>query len=787
MSHAVLSETLGSVEAFPDSDQLYIMRIDQGQVADGEISVPRAEMFDPSSVPFGATYIEDPENPANTGTVFKEHRFAGMLALDVCITGEKTETPYVLHFPDTHPDVAIGFVSGAKPGGEYSLRALGKGKDFSYSRRLVSPYALAVNGDVRYGFDGEQVAPTCVIVDRIYDWEGLDRPVVLREEGEMVIYECNVRATSNLTTIDEKKRGTYAAMAEDVVIDDLVAQGVTAVEFMPTQHAVEDEKFLKERETMLETEGLGKIELKNVWGYSTLAFMAPDSKLSSSEVLGGQVREFKDMVKAMHRKSIAVIMDVVYNHTAESGDSAEHLSFGGLGWDIYKKVGNFTNNYSGCGPDTDLTNPDFLQYTLDSLEYWVVEMGVDGFRFDLTSTLAREGYNGERVEPDGIFMQALSNKIKELEEKTGKPIFLAFEGWDIGHCDPYVFSNRGHSWSGYFRDITRKFAKGEANIEDLSTILSGSFWQYLNSKYLPVNFVNVHDGFTMEDTVTYDRKRNDKNGEKNKDGSDANDSSGHGHDGPTDDVDILNRRDRAKRAMFAIQILARGIPMWVYGDERSRTQEGNNNAWCQKDLIRMDWAELTGRKKNFYDFRVEGAKFRSESKTLQRARQLGESVVWLTGDGQYMTDYNWKHHRILGMFREGAAQPDTGEEDGETILSYLNASTFRLKFKLPHLFGLEGEYEQVFNSGTGEIQNRPALQFGSSVIETAQGKKRIITLERKLIHTGDEVDIEETSVIALRKVASRVDYGNSQPKLNWQLGAHVSEVFGPEQESLIAA
>lgn len=770
MSSTVRGEIIGSLGDIAGPDQYS--------------SIPSAELYDPDAVPFGATYVENPDDPSKSGTVFKELRTAGMIALDVCIVEDGREVPYEMHFLDDYPDVAIRMVEGVKPGAGYNLRALGRGTYFNYDQRLVSPYALAVEGDIVRGHEGERIIPLCTVVDRQYDWEGLDRPTVTRKDGERIVYECNVRAaTINLEAIDEAKRGTLPALAEDTFTDEILAQGVTTLELMPVQQFAKKEGFLIEREKQPGMEG---IELENAWGYSTFAFNAPDSSLRCGDTPGEQVRQAKDTVKELHRKGIEVVMDVVYNHTAEDG--LELISFNGLGWNIYKKSGNSTNNYSGCGPDTDMTNPDFLRYTMDSLEYWVTEMGVDGFRFDLTSTLAREGYYGEKVEPDGIFMQALTAKVKELEEKTGKPIFIAFEGWDIGHCDPYIFSQRGHSWSGFARDTIRKFARGDASIQDLATVLSGSFWKYLYSEYLPINFITAHDGFTQEDVVSYNVKNNERNGEKNADGTDDNVSFNYGHEGPTEDVEILNRRERAKRAMFSVLMFARGIPMILYGDELSRTQEGSNNAYCQKDLIATDWSELDDRQKAYRDFRIETARLRRESRTLQRTAPLGDSVTYVTGDGRYMSDDNWDHHRILGIYREGVTGPDTDEEDGESLLEYFNASTYAHKVRLPLLYGIEGEYELALDSGKGIVQNESALRFVTQTINTPEGKKRVIRAERRLVSTGQEIDIEQTSVIALRKVASRVNYGNGQATQEWQLGMHVSDLVpAHEDEQLLAA
>lgn len=767
-----MGETIGSLGNTAGPDQYSL--------------IPSAELYDPDVVPFGATYIENPDDPSKSGTVFKELRTAGMLALDVCIVENGREVPYEMHFLNDHPDVAIRMVEGVKPGAGYNLRALGRGPHFNYDQRLVSPYALAVEGDIVRGHEGERIIPLCTVVDRQYDWEGLDRPTVTRKDGERIVYECNVRAaTINLEAIDEAKRGTLPALAEDTFTDEILAQGVTTLELMPVQQFAKKEGFLIEREKQPGMEG---IELENAWGYSTFAYNAPDSSLSSAKVPGAQVYEFKDTVKELHRKGIEVVMDVVYNHTAESGDSSEHISFGGLGWNIYKKVGNATNNYSGCGPDTDMTNPEFLQYVMESLEYWVVDMGVDGFRFDLTSTLAREGYYGESVRANGVFMQALTNKVKELETKTSKPIFIAFEGWDMGHCDPYIFSQDGHSWSGFARDTIRKFARGDASIKDIATVLSGSFWEYLYSKYLPINFVTAHDGFTQEDVVSYNVKHNERNGENNADGTDDNKSFNYGYEGPTEDAEILNRRERAKRAMFSILMFARGIPMLLYGDERSRTQEGSNNAYCQKDLIATDWSELDGRQKAYRDFRIETARLRAESKTLHRTAPLGDSVTYVTGDGRYMSDDNWDHHRILGVYREGNARPDADEEDGDSLLEYFNASTHAHKVRLPLLRGIEGEYEVVHDSGKGIGQNESAIRFVTQTINTPEGKKRVVRTERQLYSTGQEIDIEQTSVIALRKVASRVNYGSGQATQEWRLGMHVSDLVpSHENEQLLAA
>ena len=480
------------------------------------------------------------------------------------------------------------FVSGVGPEQRYGFRIHGEwdpdnGLRANPAKLLVDPYARAITAGVDYSGpildhtatsnyeadtrDSSRSVPLSVVVAE----STAPEPITQRRPlSECVIYEAHVRGHTRLhPDVPEHLRGSYAGLAYHSVIDHLVATGINCIELLPVQHFV-SEPFIVRR------------GLSNYWGYNTLGYFAPHSAYCSIGTMGGQVTEFKNMVTAMHRAGIEVILDVVYNHTCEGGHEGPTLSFRGIDHrGYYRLTDDLRNNYdvTGCGNSLDTSHPDVMNLVIDSLRYWVTEMGVDGFRFDLATTLIRD--ENHHVDQEHELKQMLAN------DPVFKDIKLIAEPWDMG---PYGYQvgrwgNGWSEWNDRFRNYIRDYWRGQTNgVRELATRLSGSS-DIFDSGARPisstVNFITAHDGFTMRDLVTYNIKHNQDNGEANRDGSDDNRSWNCGVEGDTDDQEITTLRHRQVRNLMMTLLLAEGVPMFCAGDELGRTQQGNNNAYCQ--------------------------------------------------------------------------------------------------------------------------------------------------------------------------------------------------------------
>ncbi|MFV0452303.1 MAG: glycogen debranching protein GlgX [Propioniciclava sp.] len=482
------------------------------------------------------------------------------------------------------PGVGHGQRYGYRIDGPWSP---GTGERFNPAKLLLDPYARAITGGVDYAgpildhlpdsdykpdpSDSFGAVPLSVVVEDSPPPTPLTRRY---NPEELVVYEAHVRGFTKLhPAVPEHLRGTFAGFAYPAVIEHLTSLGVTAVEFLPVQHFA-SEPFIIGR-------GLG-----NFWGYNTLGFFAPHAPYASAGSLGGQVREFKDMVSALHEAGIAVLLDVVYNHTAEGGHEGPTLSFRGIDHSgYYRLTDNLRSDYdvTGCGNAVDNSQPGVLDLVGDSLRYWVGEMGVDGFRFDLATTLIRDRHHHVRQD----------HPFKDLvrDDPTFAHTIMIAEPWDLGPYG-YQVGNWGPGWSEWndrFRDYTRDFWRGAVGgVQELATRLAGSadiFDHDARPGTSSVNFVTAHDGFTLRDVVTYDLKHNEANGERNRDGTDDNRSWNHGYEGETQDATIVASRRRTVRNMMATLLLSTGIPMILAGDEQGRTQRGNNNAYCQDSPV----------------------------------------------------------------------------------------------------------------------------------------------------------------------------------------------------------
>ncbi len=640
-------------------------------------------------------------------------------------------------------------VTGIGPGQLYGYRVQGPydpaaGHRFNPHKVLLDPYAKAIGravqwGDELFGYtigdedadlsmderDSAALAPLGAVVDDRFDWSG-DR-LLRRRWRETIIYETHLKGfTQRHPDVPEKQRGTYAGMASEGAIAHLKRLGVTAVELMPVHHFVQDRCLLSRH-------------LSNYWGYNTLAFFAPEPRYASTGSPVDAVREFKQMVKALHRAGIEVILDVVYNHTAEGNQLGPTLSFRGIdNFAYYRLVAGdlrYYRDYTGCGNTLDVTTPQVLQLIMDSLRYWVLEMHVDGFRFDLAAALAREFHEVDRL---GAFFDIIH------QDPVISQVKLIAEPWDLGEGGYQVgnFPVGWTEWNGRYRDDVRRFWKGdEGTVSELATRLCGSSDLYESSGRRPsasINFVTAHDGFALHDLLSYDHKHNEANGEENHDGSDDNHSWNHGVEGPTEDKAIIELRERQKRNFLATLLFSQGVPMICGGDEIGRTQQGNNNAYCQDNEISWyDW-NLDERKRALLDYTSQLIAFRRKHPNLRRHKYFQgrairgseiKDVVWMRADGVEMTDEEWAAgwHRALGLRLNGDAT-DIRDERGQrvtddTLLLLVNAHHEPIPFVLP-AFVPDSRWAVVFDT------NRPNLKPEQ---ETLAGQESITMESRSLI------------------------------------------------------
>ncbi|MEV0583467.1 glycogen debranching protein GlgX [Nonomuraea sp. NPDC050310] len=611
-------------------------------------------------------------------------------------TEERVDLPEVDGF------VWHGYLPGIVPGQRYGYRVHGpyepsRGGRCNPAKLLIDPYGKAIDGDLEwnealfsYHFtdpakrntaDSAPYMPKNVVINPFFEW-GNDRPP-RTPYHQTVIYEAHVRGlTMRHPAVPEEQRGTYAGLAHPAIIEHLLAMGVTAVELMPVHHFV-PEHFLVAR------------GLTNYWGYNTMAYLAPHAAYSSAGTRGEQVLEFKAMVRALHEAGIEVILDVVYNHTAEGDHMGPTLGFRGIDNPAYYRLHDgdrrYYLDYTGCGNSLNVRSPHALQLIMDSLRYWVLDMHVDGFRFDLAAALARELHDVDRLSAffDLIQQDPVISQVK-----------LIAEPWDVGPGGYQVgnFPPLWTEWNGKYRDAVRDFWRGHAVLPEFASRLSGSSDLYASSGRRPVasiNFVTCHDGFTLTDLVSYDRKHNEDNGEDNRDGTDDNRSWNCGAEGPVEDPDIVRLRRRQRRNLLATLFLSQGVPMLSHGDELGRTQLGNNNGYCQdNELTWVDWSMIE-REGDLLAFVRNLAKLRREHPVFQRRRFFRGSarglrdLVWLTPAGREMSAGDWQtgYARAMGAFLNGEAITEPGPR-GERIvddsfLLLINAHHEDMTFTLP--------------------------------------------------------------------------------------------------------
>ncbi len=606
---------------------------------------------------------------------------------------EQTDRVWHCYLPDARP----GLLYGYRVHGPYAPE---KGQRFNPNKLVLDPYAKAIAGalrwsDAHFGYriknrqhdlsfdprDSASGMPKCQVIDPAFTWGG-DRPPCTPCH-ETVIYEVHVKGfTVRHPDVPPQLRGTYAGLATAPAVGYLKRLGVTAVELMPV-HAFVDDRHLVQR------------GLRNYWGYNSIGFFAPDRRYSAT----GHVNEFKTMVKTLHSAGIEVILDVVYNHTAEGNHLGPTLCFRGIDNTAYYRLAadnpRYYKDYTGCGNTLNMMHPRVLQLIMDSLRYWVLEMHVDGFRFDLASALARELHEVDRL---GAFFDIIH------QDPVLSQVKLIAEPWDLGEGGYQVgnFPVGWTEWNGKYRDAVRAYWKGEGGlIGDLAYRLTGSSDLYSHNgrrPYASINFVTAHDGFTLHDLVSYNEKHNQANLEDNRDGESHNQSWNCGAEGPTDDPAVLALRERQKRNLLATLFLSQGVPMLVAGDEMGRTQQGNNNAYCQDSPISwVDW-ELQPQQRELLAFVQDLIRLRKAHPLLRRrnffqGRDIAgngiKDITWLNPDGREMSGEEWSQSfaRCLGIYLAGDAL-DELDRQGQAIsdddfLLLINAHHEEIPFLLP--------------------------------------------------------------------------------------------------------
>ncbi len=698
-----------------------------------------------NAFPLGATYDGEGVNFA----LYAENA----TGVDLCLfnsVDDETENIKV-RIKERNNHVWHAYLPGVKPGQLYGYRVYGpfephNGHRFNPHKLLIDPYAKAIAGtiqwsDALFGYalghpdedlsfshvDSAPYIPKSVVIDSAFDWEGDKLPQIPYHQS--IIYETHVKGfTQTHPDIPEEIRGKYAAIAHPVTIQYLKDLGVTAVELMPVHHYVID-RHLADR------------GLTNYWGYNTIGFFAPDVRYSSSGMLGQQVTEFKQMVKDLHKAGIEVILDVVYNHTGEGNQMGPTLSFRGVDNASYYRLTDdkrYYMDYTGTGNTLNANVPHVLRLIMDSLRYWITEMHVDGFRFDLAATLARELHEVDRLSAffDIIHQDPIISQVK-----------LIAEPWDIGEGGYQVgkFPPGWAEWNGKYRDCIRDYWRGaESMLGEFAARFTGSPDLYKDDYRRPtasINFVTAHDGFTLNDLVSYNEKHNEANGENNQDGDSHNRSWNCGAEGPTKDKNIIALREKQKRNFLTSLFLSQGVPMLVSGDEMGRTQGGNNNAYCQDNEISwLAWKEADTK---LLDFTRKLIQLRKTHPVFCRRRWFKgqpikgvglEDIAWFQPEGTEMTEENWNQDfaKSLGVFLNGRGLRAVGTR-GEHIT--------------------DDSFYIIFNAHHGPLPFvLPPEKFGRSwlkVLDTAQGL--IDDDGNDEFMAGETIEVDSRSVVVLKE------------------------------------
>ena len=700
------------------------------------------DLWPGQSYPLGASW----DGAGTNFAVFSE----GAEGVDLCLF-DKNGTETVVPLNEVDAFVWHGFAPGIGPGQRYGFRVHGPiepaaGRRYNPSKLLIDPYAKAIEGDVDWGpevfsydFDDPKEdlsisphddalrIPKSVVVDTSFYWEDDAPPKT--PWHETVIYETHVKGlTMQNPSIPPELRGTYAGVAHPSTIEHLQLMDVTAIELMPIHHFIHPQHLLDKG-------------LRNYWGYDSIGFFAPYSGYSSAGHCGEQVAEFKNMVKELHKANVEVILDVVYNHTAEGNHMGPTLSFKGIDNPSYYRLvpddPRFYFDFTGTGNTLNVRHPQVLKLIMDSLRYWATEMHVDGFRFDLAAALARELFDVDRLSAffDIIHQDPVLSTMK-----------LIAEPWDVGEGGYQVgnFPPLWTEWNGKFRDTVRDYWRGEpATLPEFAFRITGSSDLYAEDGRQPrasINFITAHDGFTLNDLVSYNEKHNEDNGEDNNDGESHNRSWNHGAEGDTDDPEVIELRERQKRNFLTTLALSQGVPMFLGGDEMGRTQFGNNNAYCQDNEISwFDWTlrdeniALLGFTRRLMEFRRRHPVFRRRRWFRGRDIRGVPDIAWFTPQGTEMTQDEWDtgYARSIGVFLNGDQLPDPAP-DGTRIT--------------------DDSFMLLFNAHSEPVTfTMPAVAWGeawTTVLDTNEPSLEEDTIFSK---AGQETEVESRSVVVLRR------------------------------------
>lgn len=725
-------------------------------------SKPRTTVWPGRSYPLGATWDGEGVNFA----LFSAHAEA----VDLCLfdaTGQHEVAR--VRLPEYSDQIWHGYLPDARPGQLYGYRVQGPynpeaGHRFNAHKLLLDPYAKSIAGeltwvDAHFGYkighakddlsfdkrDNARHMPKCRVVDTSFTWGEERRPRTPWEET--VIMETHVKGfTQRHPGVDSARRGTFAGLVAPPVLDHLVRSGITAVELLPIHH------FLNDRH-------LTQRGLTNYWGYNSIGFFAPDPRFLSS----GQIEEFKTTVKRLHGAGIEVILDVVYNHTAEGNQMGPTLSLRGIDNASYYRLADdprYYMDYTGTGNMLNVDHPRVLQMVMDSLRYWAGEMHVDGFRFDLCSTLAREHGN---FDPGAAFLDAVR------QDPLLNTVKMIAEPWDMG---PYGYQIGGFppgwaEWNGAFRDTVRRFWKGDGDLlAEMGNRVTGSSDLYDRNGRRPwasINFVTAHDGFTLQDLVSYNEKHNDANGEHNRDGSDDNLSWNCGIEGPTDDASIVALRDRLKRNHLATLILSLGVPMLLAGDEMGRSQNGNNNAYCQdNELSWTQWEDLRPEDLRLQEFVRRVIALRRQHRVFSRpgffrGRRMAadglKDITWLAPSGDEQTEQDWNNGmaRCFGWVLGGAAgeyYTTGGQRDiDDTFMVLMNAHHEAVDFCMPKMTA-HLRWELLIDTALdGGFADQPTF-FDSTDCFTIQGRSMALLVNRAQAADASKITIADTLEIS---------------------------------------
>ncbi|PPF85452.1 glycogen debranching enzyme GlgX [Pseudoclavibacter sp. RFBJ3] len=651
-----------------------------------------------NAYPLGATFDGSGTNFA----IFSEAAHKVELCL---FDDDGNEERVRLYEQDAH--VWHAYLPHVQPGQQYGYRMHGdydpvNGSRCNPAKLLLDPYAKATTGEIDWdqslfsynfgdpdSFNDLDSAPHMmkgVVINPYFDWAGDRKPGI--PYNESLIYEAHVKGLTELhPDVPEEIRGTYAGIAHPAIVEHLKRLGVTAIELMPVHQFVQDSTLIEKG-------------LRNYWGYNTISFLAPHADYASQGTAGQQVQEFKSMVRTLHANNIEVILDVVYNHTAEGNHLGPTLSFRGIDNAAYYRLEEddkrYYTDYTGTGNSLNMRHPHSLQLIMDSLRYWVTEMHVDGFRFDLASTLARELHDVDKLSTFFDLVQ---------QDPVVSQVKLIAEPWDVGPGGYQVgnFPPQWTEWNGKYRDTVRDFWRGEpSTLGEFASRITGSADLYEHSGRRPfasINFVTAHDGFTLRDLVSYNEKHNDANGENGNDGESHNRSYNLGVEGPTDDPEINAMRARQQRNIIATMLLSQGVPMLLHGDELGRTQNGNNNTYAQDSEI--SWVHWENADEPLVEFTRAVAQLRADHPTFRRRRFFNgrveeraegsalPDIVWLSTDGTQMASEDWNAEFVksMGMFLNGnaiAGRDERGEEITDvSFMVYFNASETVVEATIP--------------------------------------------------------------------------------------------------------